>query len=93
LRVECVGLLRYTYDIGSSKLSESAAPAPQGSDQMLLAYIRGRCFIQKRLEREDGQALVEYALIISLIAVVAIAAVTLVGTNVKGLLSNIATGI
>jgi pilus assembly protein Flp/PilA len=60
---------------------------------MLLAYIRGRSFIQNRLEQEEGQALVEYALIISLIAVVAIAAVTLVGANVKGLLSNVATGI
>ena len=38
--------------------------------------------------REDGQALVEYALILSLISVVAIAALTLVGTNVTAILNS-----
>jgi Flp pilus assembly pilin Flp len=40
--------------------------------------------------RQEGQALIEYALIISLIAVVAIAALQLTGTNIKGLLNRIA---
>jgi Flp pilus assembly pilin Flp len=40
--------------------------------------------------QEGGQALIEYALIISLIAVVAISALQLTGTNVKGLLNHIA---
>jgi Flp pilus assembly pilin Flp len=40
--------------------------------------------------RQQGQALIEYALIISLIAVLAIAALQLTGTNVKGLLNKIA---
>jgi pilus assembly protein Flp/PilA len=40
--------------------------------------------------REEGQALVEYALIVSLIAVVAIGALTLTGTNVAAILSSIA---
>jgi pilus assembly protein Flp/PilA len=51
---------------------------------MLLTFIRAR------LGREEGQALVEYALIVSLIAVVAIAALTLTGTNVVSILSSIA---
>jgi Flp pilus assembly pilin Flp len=38
--------------------------------------------------QERGQALIEYALIISLIAVVAIAALQLTGTNIKGLLNH-----
>jgi Flp pilus assembly pilin Flp len=42
------------------------------------------------LRRSEGQALIEYALIISLIAVVAIAALQLAGVNVKGLLNRIA---
>ena len=40
--------------------------------------------------RQDGQALIEYALIISLIALVAIMALRTSGTNIKGLLNTIA---
>lgn len=50
---------------------------------MLLTYIRAR------LAREEGQALVEYALIISLIALVCVAALTFAGEQIDGLLSDI----
>ncbi len=40
--------------------------------------------------REEGQALVEYALILSLISVVAIGALTLIGTNVTNILNTVA---
>jgi Flp pilus assembly pilin Flp len=40
--------------------------------------------------RQDGQALIEYALIISLIALVAIVALQTTGTNIKGVLNTIA---
>lgn len=40
--------------------------------------------------REEGQALVEYALILSLIAVVCIGALTLLGGNVNNILNQIA---
>jgi pilus assembly protein Flp/PilA len=50
-------------------------------------------FIRTRLAGEEGQALVEYALIVSLIAIVAIAALTLTGTNVLNILSSIATNL
>jgi Flp pilus assembly pilin Flp len=46
-----------------------------------------------RLGGEEGQALVEYALIVSLISVVAIAALTLTGTNVIQILSSIANNL
>jgi pilus assembly protein Flp/PilA len=39
--------------------------------------------------REEGQALVEYALILSLISVVAIIALTLIGTNVDSILDQV----
>ena len=42
---------------------------------------------------ERGQGLAEYALILALIAVVVIAAVTLLGTNINSILSTIATSI
>jgi len=43
-----------------------------------------------KMRAEEGQALVEYALIISLIAVVAIATLSLTGTNVNKILVSIA---
>ena len=43
-----------------------------------------------KMRAEEGQALVEYALIISLIAVVAITMLTLTGTNVNKILNSIA---
>lgn len=44
-----------------------------------------------RLRRgEDGQALVEYALILSLISVVCIVVLTAIGTNVNSILQEIA---
>ena len=46
-----------------------------------------------KMRAEDGQALVEYALIISLIAVVAIAMLTLTGTNVNKILNSIANAL
>jgi pilus assembly protein Flp/PilA len=52
---------------------------------MLLIYLRAR------LGREEGQALVEYALIVALIAVVALGAITLAGENVSAIFSEIAS--
>jgi pilus assembly protein Flp/PilA len=40
-------------------------------------------------DREEGQALVEYALLLSLIAVVSIAVLTLLGQNVSRIFSEI----
>jgi len=41
-------------------------------------------------EREEGQALVEYALILALVSVAAIIALTALGTNVSSILSQVA---
>ena len=47
-----------------------------------------------RLRRdEEGQALVEYALILALIAVFALGSLTVLGQNVDAVLSNIASAI
>jgi pilus assembly protein Flp/PilA len=47
----------------------------------------------EELRSEEGQALVEYALILALIAVVSIGALTALGVNVATQLGNIATAI
>lgn len=49
-------------------------------------YLRLRAL----LAQEVGQDLAEYALLLALIAIVAIAAVTLLGTNVQAIFRNIA---
>ncbi|GAC1533678.1 MAG: hypothetical protein NVS2B17_01670 [Candidatus Velthaea sp.] len=40
---------------------------------------------------DSGQGLAEYGLILGLIAVVCVVAVTLLGTQIKGILNNVAT--
>jgi pilus assembly protein Flp/PilA len=59
----------------------------QEKEEGMLALIRAR------LTSEEGQALVEYALILSLIAVVAIAALTLTGVRVDSIISRIANSL
>ena len=44
-------------------------------------------------DREEGQALVEYALILALVSVVAIAALTAIGTNVVVKLTQVVTSL
>ncbi|MGZ4317688.1 MAG: Flp family type IVb pilin [Gaiellaceae bacterium] len=46
--------------------------------------------LRRVTSRQQGQALIEYALIISLIALVAITALQTTGTNIKGILNRIA---
>jgi pilus assembly protein Flp/PilA len=41
-------------------------------------------------DREEGQALVEYALILALVSIVAITALQLLGTNVTAKLNSVA---
>ena len=51
-------------------------------------------FVRQLIDRDErGQGLAEYALILALIAVVVIAAVTLLGTNINSILSTIAVTI
>jgi Flp pilus assembly pilin Flp len=52
--------------------------------QILAARIR-----LARMRAEEGQALVEYALIVSLIAVVSIAALTVTGHSIRDILNTV----
>ena len=47
--------------------------------------------LNKLLKKEDGATAIEYGLIAALIAVAAIAAFQLVGTNLSSVFNNIAT--
>jgi Flp pilus assembly pilin Flp len=44
-----------------------------------------------QIQREEGQALVEYTLILALISVVAIAVLTTIGTDIVSTLTEVAT--
>ena len=54
---------------------------------MLNIYTR----LQSLVRGEEGQDLLEYALLVALIALVAVGAITLAGTNVNTIFGQIAT--
>ena len=56
---------------------------------MVLAYVRALNMLNGRLRGQEGQALVEYALIISLIAVALIGALTFMSGQIDGIFSTI----
>ena len=49
--------------------------------------------VRDRMAREEGQALVEYALILALIAVVTIAVLQAIGVNVSSILNKVSTSL
>jgi pilus assembly protein Flp/PilA len=49
--------------------------------------------LANRLRRENGQGMAEYGLILALVSVVAVTALTSVGTDLKTLFTNIASDI
>lgn len=52
------------------------------------------CFLQRTLHRdEQGASLVEYALLVALIAVVCILAITVLGSNASSKFSNVASSL
>jgi len=57
---------------------------------MLRMYMWFDSFRESLRDREEGQALVEYALILALISVVAITALEAIGTGVTAKLNEVA---
>jgi Flp pilus assembly pilin Flp len=60
---------------------------------MLLAYIRARSYIQASLEQDDGQALVEYALILSLVVVGVVVVLGILGGKVSNIFTQVSNDI
>lgn len=56
---------------------------------MLACYVK----IRNWFDREEGQGMVEYAMIVGLVAVGVIALLTLLGTQVKEIFTGITTGL
>jgi len=60
---------------------------------MLTSYEFASAWLQSRCKTDRGASLVEYALLVALIAVVCIAAVTLLGRNASSKFSSVASAI
>ncbi len=60
---------------------------------MLTSYEFLSAWLQARCKTDRGASLVEYALLVALIAVVCIAAVTLIGRNAGSKLSSAGTSL
>ncbi len=57
-------------------------------------YMRATEWLARRLERpEDGQGMVEYALILVLIAIVVIVILQVVGKQLNNVFSNVSNGL
>jgi pilus assembly protein Flp/PilA len=67
---------------------------PDASGLLALLFLRATEFARTRLTaREDGQGMVEYALILVLIAIVVIVILQIVGKQVNNVFSNISNGL
>jgi pilus assembly protein Flp/PilA len=64
------------------------------SEALTTLYLRATEAVRTRLaSREDGQGMVEYALILVLIAIVVIVILQVVGKQVNNVFSNISNGL
>jgi pilus assembly protein Flp/PilA len=61
--------------------------------RVYVALVGLRESVEELRDREEGQALVEYALLLALIAVVSIAVLTVLGTKVSHIFSKISTSL
>jgi pilus assembly protein Flp/PilA len=60
---------------------------------LIPAYVKVHTTTKSLLNNEEGATMVEYALMVALIAAVAITAVTSIGTNVSSLFTTVASSI
>ena len=65
----------------------------QGDKEVLSIFTQLQVVLARVFDEEEGQGLTEYALILALIAVIAIAALTLLGGKVTSVLSTAANSI
>jgi pilus assembly protein Flp/PilA len=65
----------------------------KGSTQMITSYQFLNAWIQAHIKSERGASLVEYALLVALIAVVCIAAVTTLGKSASSKFSTVGASI
>jgi pilus assembly protein Flp/PilA len=57
--------------------------------QALTLLHQGQLYYARLRDRQEGQALVEYSLILALVSVVAIGLLTAIGTNIQTVLTSV----
>ena len=62
-------------------------------EKLLSLPIRARLAVAALRDREEGQALVEYALLLSLIAVVSIGILTILGHQVSNIFQSVSNAL
>jgi len=72
------------------RISNTRYCASEDAPEKNMKFING---LQAFVRNEEGQDLLEYALLVALIAIVAVAAVTAAGSSVKAVFNQIATDI
>jgi Flp pilus assembly pilin Flp len=78
-----------------SRFDDNAQVASGDADLLAVTWfnsipVRLITGFRRPVSEQDGQALIEYALIVSLIALIAIASLKLTGTNISSILNKIA---
>ncbi len=61
--------------------------------QVLTLVRQGQLYYARLRDRQEGQALVEYALILSLVSIVSVGMLKIVGTDVLSVLTSVANNL
>jgi pilus assembly protein Flp/PilA len=81
-----------TFHVGS-RLAGRRPPAKRNQNKMLTSYEFVSAFLQSRCKTDRGASLVEYALLVALIAVVCIVAVTFLGKSASSKFSSVGSAV
>jgi pilus assembly protein Flp/PilA len=72
---------------------DTRAASDKGDHPMLTSYHFLSAWLQARMDDERGASLVEYALLVALIAVVCIVAITFLGTSASSKFDSVGSAI
>jgi pilus assembly protein Flp/PilA len=75
---------------GGTSVAQPEGGAPQSARRRIMSLI---IRLRSLMRQEEGQDLLEYALLVALIALVAVAAVTAAGQSVNTIFSSIAAAL
>jgi pilus assembly protein Flp/PilA len=62
-------------------------------DELIRTVLRARLWVESRLRREEGQGLVEYALILALIAILVIVALKFLQPQISNTLNKVSNNL
>ncbi len=77
------------------KAAETATPTQEGKVlwYLVATQLRLQALVKRASQREEGQDMIEYALLAALISIVAIAVIVLIGPYLKDLFQDVVNGL